>query len=95
MAEKYKIESLEWDLKKRNIKGLLRKAKEVHLFIHSDYFGRSNDADTPRHKVTISYALDFIDAIPEDRLPGIAKLKADNIIYLLVPREWIEDFQYD
>lgn len=90
----YEIESIEWDLKKRNAKGLVRKAKEVQVFIHSDYFQREHDEDTPRHKVTISYALQLLDAIDDDNLPGIATLKnSEHLVFLFIPRHWKERYE--
>ena len=84
----YNIISSEWDLKRRNLNGLIRKAKEIHIFIHADYFKVDHETSIPRHKVTIQYALEFVSKLPDDELPGLVTISTDPLIYQLAPRSW-------
>lgn len=86
----YVITQIEWLENKRKLRGAVRKAKSIQVFVHTDYFKRGLEQDTPRHKVPITYAIEMIDALEDDNLPGLATLKTTDgtLVYLLIPFEW-------
>lgn len=92
--EDFKVSELQWFDSRRKLKGAIRKAKVIQVYVHPDYFGREFDDETPRHKVTGQYALEFADQSEESALPGLATLSEDPLTYLLIPHAWkgeIED----
>lgn len=84
----YKITEQQWIDNKRKLRGAIRKAKSIQVFINQDYFDMAENEDSPRHKVTIQYALEFIDAIDDDLLPGLGTINEDPLTYLFIPRPW-------
>lgn len=86
---------IEWFDKKRNLKGAIRKAKEVQCHIHDDYFQRISAYNAPRHKLTIQFAVEFAENCPDDMLPGLATISVEPLIYLLIPRAWKDDYAND